>query len=224
MFSLLAATLVLLHGPAYLAQDEASLVQAYYELWMKALKETDYNKTLQLEGQLAKTRSKLLQQLIHAAKQPSQPLKVIDGNPVHAWREPKHVALLLLAEFPDRTAVPVLLENLAYENIKDPADRTVFRLGHYFPAAEALVKIGVPAMQPVVDTLAEQLKDGRVRHNCCWILEQHYGRKWAKVRIEEEIDKPNQVPWKRDTLKAALTQYFSDAKPIPPYRSYQPAP
>ena len=220
MFALLAGIFVLLQGPAAPAQDEASLVQAYYELWMNSLKETDYNKTLRLAGQHAKTRRTLIRQLIHTAKQPSQPIKVVDGNPVYAWHEPKHQALLLLAEFPDREAIPVLLANLGYENIKNPTETNTFRLGHYFPAADALVKVGVPAMPEVVMKLSLEPKDGRMRHNLCWILEQHYSRKWAKVRIDEEIAKPTLSPWQRSYLKAAQDQYFADAKPIPPYRQY----
>ena len=83
---------------------------------------------------------------------------------------------------------------------------------------------GVPAMPEVVTKLSLEAKDGRVRHNLCWILEQHYSRKWAKVRIDEEIARPTRSPWQRSNLKAAQEQYFADDKPIPPYKRYAPQP
>ena len=90
-------------------------------------------------------------------------------------------------------------------------------LGFHFPCADALVRLGRPAMGPVLDKLKQTAKNSRIRHNLCWVLNEYYGRNIARELLTEELANTGDDRL-RGNLSAALRQYFrTDLRGIPPF-------
>ena len=139
------------------------------------------------------------------------------GEPRYRWREPKHVALLALADQPDERSIQVLLANLAYCNPRSTKQESIEGLGCWFPCADALVRIGRPAMGPVLERVKQTDKNGRTLHNLCWVLNEYYGRNIARQLLREELANTGDDRLRRN-LSGALEPYFSTREPgIPPF-------
>ena len=121
------------------------------------------------------------------------------------WHDSKHLAMLLLAELRAAEAVDVLLEHLEYKNFHDIMTSHV-SLWERHPAAEALSKIGMPAIGPTIDKLGRCPPNSRGSQLCSWIIKKVLGAKLARVRLELAIEEAREDAVKQN-LKAALP-YF----------------
>lgn len=160
-------------------------------------------------------------QLGEAAQAVSQvetaPISFHKGQPLYRWREPKHVAIMAIGDQADARAIGTLLANIAYHNPRSRDTETLEGLGFHFPCADALVRIGRPAMDPVLDKLKLTDKNGRIRHNLCWVLNEYYGRNIARRLLMEELANTSDDRLRRN-LSGALEPYFSTReRGIPPY-------
>jgi hypothetical protein len=146
-------------------------------------------------------RDELIKQLIELAREKVEQLPSSDSRFVeYPWHDSKHLATLLLGELRATQAVPVLLDNIEYKNarlryVDEPLDQ-----GGWYPAAEALSKIGIPAVGPTIEKLGSYDKDCFGRELCCWIIKEVLGSKLGKVRLEMAI-----AETKDETVKKNLT-------------------
>lgn len=154
---------------------------------------------------IVKERKELVNELIRLAK---EEVEVVDPNTpliVYPWHDSKHLAILLLGKLRAVEAVSVLVENIEYRN---PRERWV-RYGDIaglYPAVEALSKIGMPAIGPTIEKLAEYHKDGRGRANCWCVITTVLGPKLGKLRLQLAIEEAEDETAKRN-LRAAFS-YF----------------
>ena len=155
-------------------------------------------------------RAELIKELIKLAGQKVEPLPSSDPRFVeYPWHDSKHLAMLVLGDIRASEAIPVLLENLDYKN---PRSIMTEYLGKesWYPAVEALSKIGMPAIGPVIGKLGEYEKDGLGRELCCWIIKDVLGERLGRVRLEMAIEEEKKAAVRKN-LRAAMSKYF--AKP-----------
>lgn len=124
----------------------------------------------------------------------------------HPWHESKHLAIFLLGDLRASDAIPRLLENINYLNprtiyVSEPLD-----IGGWYPAAEALSKIGMPAVDPIVAALSQLDPKSKTADTCCWILREILGVKLARARIQIAIEETRDASV-RERLQAAFP-YF----------------
>lgn len=126
------------------------------------------------------------------------------------WRDAKHLAILLLGDLRAVEAVPILLENLEYKNYKDLKDIVQWRYNlpeaTWYPAAESLSKIGMPAVEPTIKKLVSYEPNSMGSRICRWILKEILGVKLARYRLEIEIEQTKD-PVVKERLTAVLP-YF----------------
>jgi hypothetical protein len=153
--------------------------------------------------------AQLIQHLIQFAKEPGQGIPVPGTQEVdHPWHEPKHLAILLLGDLRASEAVPVLLENLEYRNPREIFEGGMWDKGGWYPAAEALSKIGMPAVDPTVNKLSELGPKNKTGESCCWMLKEILGVKLARARIQIAIEETGDETAKGN-LKAALPYFLT---------------
>jgi len=150
---------------------------------------------------IRKEHAELVKQLIELAAKKVEPLPSDDPRFVeYPWHDSKHLSILFLGDLRAVESIPVLLENLEYENprttiIDEPLDP-----GGLCPAAEALSKIGMPAVGPVIDKLGKYGEQEKGHIICCWIIKKILVPRLGKVRIEMAIEET-----KDETVKKNLT-------------------
>jgi hypothetical protein len=117
----------------------------------------------------------------------------------YPFRDSKHLATLLLGEFRAVEAIPVLLKNVEYKNHKSLATDYDQTWPTWYPAAEALAKIGMPAVKPLFDELSGISELNRRRKLCCNILIEIMGKELASFALKEHL-----AEVKDETKKANL--------------------
>ena len=115
--------------------------------------------------------------------------------------EGKVYAIYLLGELRAAPATNILIENIDLKATKVDRKGAIGRWGPY-PAQEALVKIGTPAVNMVLDKLPTEQNDLR-RQLMCAVISDAVGRRVAdamlRFRYEEERDPSN-----RANIEAAI--------------------
>ena len=150
-------------------------------------------------------RADLIKQLLEFAgekveQHPDNP------EPFYPWHDSKHLAILLLGDLRAVEAIPVLLENLEYENPRKLWSLVDIGGGH--PAAEALSKIGMPAVGPTINKLGAYPPEARVNLVCRWILREILGARLARLRLQIAIEETRDEAVKRNLSAAAALPYF----------------
>lgn len=138
--------------------------------------------------------------------------RAADGTMAYPHRDGKHLAILLLGDLRAVKAVPILLENLEYKN---PITHHwgPFGVGGWYPAAESLSKIGMPAVGPVLYKLGGYEKDGKGRQLCTWAVIKVLGQRLAKERLEMAIIEEGDHHHQRTRKNlAAARHYFERGK------------
>lgn len=125
------------------------------------------------------------------------------------WHDSKHLAILLLGDMRSADSVPVMLGNLEYRNPLELAG-SYMDVGGWYPTAEALSKIGMPAVGPVIDKLGRYSEQEKGHSICCWIIKEILGPRLGKVRLEMAIEDTKDETVKKN-LTAALP-YFKTEK------------
>ena len=131
--------------------------------------------------------SKLIDGLIEiASKQIEIPKTVQDME--YIQHETKYHSIILLGDLRAAKAVPVLLDNIEYVNPNITVVSGLLEIEHIFISAGALIKIGIPVVEPVLDRLSMVNNDRRKVSVYCEILNKILGSKLVKYRIQITID------------------------------------
>jgi hypothetical protein len=150
-----------------------------------------------------------IRQLIKMAAQDVKPLSPSDPENIrYPWHDSKHLSILLIGDMRSAEAIPVLLDNLGYRNPAELAG-SYLGIGGLYPAAEALSKIGMPAVGPVIDKLASYPPKSQGSEICCWILREILGARLARVRLEIAIEESHD-PAVKERLAAVLPYFKTD--------------
>jgi len=158
---------------------------------------------------IRRDRSKTIRQLIEAAARDVEPLVSNDKDRVRYPRyDSKHLAILLLGDFRAGEAVPVLLDNLEYRNPREIPGGFP-DIDALYPAAEALSKIGMPAVQPLIEKLAGYEPNSIGSKICKWILREIMGIRLARLRLQIAIKEARDTTVKQN-LTAALSYFKTD--------------
>ena len=154
-------------------------------------------------------RTELIGRLIQLAGEKVQPLPSSDPRFVeYPWHDSKHLSILLLGDLRAAEGVPVLLANLEYQNPRSLFGDFMDKDGWY-PAVEALCKIGMPAVDPTVAKLGEVGPKSKAGELCSWILNKILGPRLARVRLEITIEETRDAAAKAN-LKAALPYFKTE--------------
>jgi HEAT repeat protein len=114
----------------------------------------------------------------------------------------KYMAIIVLGDLRSIKAVPMLLENLEYKNPNILVVTSYLEEGQLYIAAEALSKIGMPAVGPTLDKLCKYEKDERGRRICCWILKKILGDRLAQLRLQIAIEETRDEAVKKNLIAA----------------------
>jgi hypothetical protein len=145
---------------------------------------------------LLKEREERVQELIALAAKEVQGVKIEGCEPPedveHPWHDAKHCAMILLGDLRAAETAPVLLDNLeyrAFRYIGSTYDQKASVKGSpWYPASEALVKIGMPAVEAVVEKLAGFSEDCVGRRLSVLVLDEILGRRLARARLQKAIE------------------------------------
>jgi hypothetical protein len=163
-------------------------------------------------------RAQQVKELMTLAGVEAKPIPTsVPGERIYPWRDSKHLAILLLGDLRAPEAVPTLLENLEYSNPREVFRTGPLDQGAWFPAVEALIKIGMPAVDPVVERLGRCDAEGLQRWNCCWILEKILGPKLAHMRVQFAIEEARDAKTRENLQEAIKRLPFPQPKanPVP---------
>lgn len=158
---------------------------------------------------IRKEHSKLIQQLITFSAEKVERLDPKDPKSPYPWHDSKHLAILLLGDLRAVQAIPVLFNNLEYKNPKTPWTHVSWEEGDLYPAAGALVKIGVPAVEPAIDRLATEDEEGWGRRLCCWVIKKVLGTRLGKLRLQMAIEETRD-PTVKKNLTATLPYFKTE--------------
>ena len=143
---------------------------------------------------LLKERKDRVQQLIALAAKEVQGFELRVGDWImveYPWHDSKHLAIILLGDLRAAEGVPVLVENLEYNNPRTmdaTKDETFVGEGvPFYPATDALIKIGMPSVGPLVEKLRGYSEDCLGRYLCLVMLKQILGLKLAEARLQIAI-------------------------------------
>jgi hypothetical protein len=159
---------------------------------------------------MRRSHSKLIKQLVELAAEKVEPQPPFNLRiKEYPWHDRKHLAIILLGDLRAPEGVPMLFQNLEYMNPKSISVDESLREIDWYPAVEALTKIGLPAVKPGIDELAK-LAPGTERGKlCCLFLKQALGAKLARARIEIGIEETRDKTAK-ENLKASLAYFKTD--------------
>jgi hypothetical protein len=159
---------------------------------------------------IRKQRAELIKKLVGFAAEKVKPLPSSDPRFIeYPWHDSKHLATLLLGNLRATEAVPVLLENIEYKNPRTMVVDEPLGSGGWYPAAEALSKIGMPAIPPTIDNLGTYDTNCLGRQLCCWVIKEILGPRLGKVRLEMAIEESRE-PAAKENLTAALRHFKAE--------------
>jgi len=151
----------------------------------------------------------LIRELIRLAGTTVEPLPSSDAQfASYPWHDSKHLATLLLGDLRAVEAVPTLVDDLEYKNPRTLLHGLLDK-GGWYPAVEALSKIGMPAVGPIIDKLGSYTEDCLGRELCCWIIKEVLGARLGKVRLEMAIEESRE-PAAKENLTAALRHFKAE--------------
>jgi len=166
-------------------------------------------------GKILKGRRECVQELIALAAKETQGVQGVMVEergyaPVHyPWHDAKHLAMILLGDLRAAEAVPILLENLEYRVPRFTGYTSgrfaAVRGSAMHPATEALVKIGMPAVEPLVEKLAGLSEDGVARRLGVLVLDEILGRRLARARLQMVIEEGDKALAESPAQRGALT-------------------
>ena len=129
-------------------------------------------------------------------------------NSDNPWHATKHFAILLLGDFRSTEAVSILVDNLTYRNPRQIFTYDYMDVDGWFPAVEALAKIGMPAIDPVIAKLATFPEGSQGYKNCCWIIRAVLGEKLGRYKLQLAAEEAKDPEVKQKLLAAAKLDFF----------------
>lgn len=167
---------------------------------------------------ILKERKDCVQELIALAATEVQGRELKLGDQVvveYPWHDAKHLAIILLGDLRAAEGVPVLVENLEYENPKKvfsgSDEKAAVKGSYWHPATESLIKIGMPSVGPVIGKLGGYADNCLGRRLCLVVLKGILGPRLAEASLQIAIEEAKDEA-ARANLKAALRQLESQAK------------
>lgn len=156
--------------------------------------------------EIKRQRQELVAELIRVLRESTaedEPARARDPDRTD-WHSNRHLAILLLREFRASAATDVLFENLTYR-APEHLSGSEWTFGKWYPAADALGRIGRPAVRPAIARLA-LTQDEEERLCCCWILVKALGGQLARAAVELELQREHahKTPTHKANLEAAL--------------------
>ena len=142
------------------------------------------------------------------AKQEELPPDPNLPNHPNSWHSSKHLSILLLGDLQAQESINVLMENIEYRNPKSIVMGRVSPDGLY-PAVEALIKIGMPAVEPVINKMASYDKESIARENCIFILQRILGIRLAREKLKIAIEESKDPVFKKN-LEKVLPLFKTD--------------
>jgi hypothetical protein len=126
----------------------------------------------------------------------------------HLTNNNKTLAIYLLGILhpSDSTSIEVLIESIDFQTSKFDPKTGPMRWGQY-PAEEALVKIGKPVVDPILEHLAAETNELR-RHLMCQVLRQVEGKETAQDQIKQRLGSESDSI-KQSNLQSALKEFES---------------
>ena len=123
---------------------------------------------------------------------------------------PEVLAMTLLGAYRSSEAVSALVERIDYRDPRTLITGRYYTTAESFPAAVALVKIGLPSVAPLITTLTVPGTPEKARELALWALQEILGRRLATVRLEDEIERMKDGDQaKRQRLQDALRLMLS---------------
>jgi hypothetical protein len=113
---------------------------------------------------------------------------------------------LILGDFRAIEAIPVLIENIEYVNPKTIVSDELLTISGWNPSAEALAKIGMPSIDPVIGKLGTYDKECQGRKNCVWIIKKVLGVKLGRYKLQLAIEETKNETVKKN-LQAILPSF-----------------
>jgi hypothetical protein len=138
--------------------------------------------------------------------QPSNPQFPVE----YPWHDSKHLSITLLGDLHVTEAISILIDNLEYRNPKSIVSLEPQDTGGWYPSAEALSKIGIKAVDPVINKLTIYEPNSIGSKNCCWILKKILGEKLARYCLQLTIEETKDETAKKNLT--AVLPYFKTAK------------
>ena len=177
---------------------------------VERLKSTNEQEREKEAEAIREERRQLIQQLIRLAEQNVQPVTSrTTEDSEYIRHHAKHLAILLLGEIRANEAIPVLLENLNYRNPNILVGGSYLEHGQLYVSAEALSKIGMPAVGPVIDKLGKFSEQEKGHSICCWIIKEILGPRLGIIRLEMAIEEAKDETVRKN-LTAALPYFKTD--------------
>lgn len=149
----------------------------------------------------------LVAELVALASEDVERLHPEVPNSAYPWRDSKHLSILLLGELRAVEAVPVLIEDIGYKNPRSIVATEPLDKDGWYPAVEALSKIGMPAIEPIIKKLGGYDEECLGRELCCWVIKKVLGPRLGRVRLEIAIEE-SKKPEVKKNLQAAVNKYF----------------
>ncbi|TET34604.1 MAG: hypothetical protein E3J72_13585 [Planctomycetota bacterium] len=140
-------------------------------------------------SEIGSIRRSIIKGLLVLASQNVKPIKETEENasiPIYPRHDSKHLAIELLGEYKAEKAVKVLIKNIDYKVEKQIAGGFTDWFSRY-PAANALVKIGLPSVDPLIFKIKRISDNLNMRKVCCWTLNKILGKKMAVFMLKEHI-------------------------------------
>lgn len=190
------------HGYQSAKEDINLSVKELAEI--KELESSDLKQREVAATKIRKKRELIINQLIQYASIDVKPLPkpTPESMDRYPWHDSKHLAILLLEDFRAIEAIPVLIENLEYIN-----PRSIFGgIGYMYPSVDALVKIGMPAIDPVIEKLGTYDQDCLGRQNCVLVIKEVLGVKLGRYKLRLAIEENKNEKVKKN-LQAVLPKF-----------------
>ena len=175
---------------------------------LSELQSSNRNIRVAAQKKILENQSKLIDELIQyaSADVKPQPKPHPDFPDSYPRLDSKHLSTLMLGELRAIDAIPVLIENIEYKNSRSFFDDRIPTLVELFPAVEALMKIGMPAIDPVIEKLGTYDKECQGRRNCVWIIKDVLGIYLGRCKLQRSIEKTTDETIKKN-LQAIMPQF-----------------
>ena len=141
----------------------------------------------QREKKILNQRNDLIQGLIAAVCKEPAPREIEEDESGERFHSEKHISIILLGGLRASRAVNILLENLFYQTPPKFSTTAPIPREEFYPAAVALIRIGLPSVNPVLEKLhfTESENEGNL---CAWILVEILGKELSQKKIEHSIE------------------------------------
>jgi len=183
--------------------DESKLV-------VDALKSSNRQDRKEADRAIREQQKQLIDELVRMAAEQVKPTPSRSTQDSEYVRHhAKYLAIKLLGDLRAVQGVPVLLANLEYINPDIVVVGSLVEEGQRYIAAEALSKIGMPAVKPIIDKFSGQDEDELSRRLCCWTLKRILGDELSQLRLRIAIEETRDATAKAN-LKAALPYFKTE--------------